>query len=311
MKRPIISIFALAVSLTAAGPLLAYQEIPPNDSPRNLFEWSAVAPIVVAVESLGEDGRYLELRVDETIRGGLPMGVTIDVDLRFANRERDRMLYPKALRLDAGVDYVVLLEPVKSRKDDKVDHFRIVRGVLGARELPLEGREPYLDALRRFVAIQETRSDSRIWQAFSEMLGETNPLLIETALAQFSKFRRGEPELLVDIRPLLDHPRPDLREGASRLIGQILIRFRDRDSIPDEEPLRIELVSRARRDDAVGVRIAATEALAGFPVETVGLVLDEIAESDPEQSVRYVAELIRLEFRRRDDSASAGTSRPD
>ncbi|NIM64085.1 MAG: hypothetical protein GTO30_21280, partial [Acidobacteria bacterium] len=35
----------------------------------NYFEWSAVAPIVVAGNSLGENGRYVEVEVWRVIRG--------------------------------------------------------------------------------------------------------------------------------------------------------------------------------------------------------------------------------------------------
>ena len=52
--------------------------------------------------------------------------------------------------------------------------------------------------------------------------------------------------------------------------------------------------------DAIEVRVAATRALSSFPPDMVDEVLERIADSDPDQHVRYTAELIRLEHRLRE-----------
>ena len=44
---------------------------------RNLYEWSAVAPIVVAAQSLGEDGKYVEVRVERVFRGEIAAGIRV------------------------------------------------------------------------------------------------------------------------------------------------------------------------------------------------------------------------------------------
>ncbi|NIS35732.1 MAG: hypothetical protein GWN73_35300, partial [Actinobacteria bacterium] len=53
------------------------------------------------------------------------------------------------------------------------------------------------------------------------MLEETNPILVDVALEQFLKFHRGDPETLLSVGPLLDHPQEDIRLHAARLIGQV------------------------------------------------------------------------------------------
>jgi hypothetical protein len=96
--------------------------------------------------------------------------------------------------------------------------------------------------------------------------------------------------------PLLDHPGPVYRAQASRLIGQVL-EFHRGEEIPDGPAVRAELIARARRDESPGVREAATRALAGFPSADVVDVLEEISADDPDQEVRYAAQLLLIELR--------------
>lgn len=289
MSKFVVAVFVLSVALL---PALAVE-----DDGRNLFEWSAVAPIIVAGTSLGEDGRYVEFRVVVALRGDPQSGDVLKIDVKYANRGRDRMMHPKPMRLDSGVDYVLLLDKMEPRKAGDAPFYRVERGVTGAREQPLEGREAFLSALARFVEIQNTGSEELGWHMFEQLLEETDPRLVETALGQFLKFHRGKPEMTSSLVPLLDHPLDELRAQSARLIGQIVDRYWEEETIPEEEMVRAELVARATRDESVPVRVAATEALGEFPRGLVDEVLDEIAESDPEQEVRYTAELIRLEHR--------------
>lgn len=294
MSRAIVLALSLALAGTV-GVALAAAPKPPEGAEgtgadgRNLFEWSGVAPIVVTGTSLGEDGHHVDFRVTASLRGDLASGDELRIDVREANRVRDRMMHPKGLKLDEGVDYVLLLETTAPG-----GKYRLVRGVYGARELPLEGREAYLEALRAFIEIQDVRSEELKWKRLTDLLGATNPLVIGTTLEEFLKFRRGEPGLLLTLLPLLDHPQPPLRGDAARLIGQIVERHRESGTPIDDETVRAELIARATRDDSVPVRVAATEALAAFPPELVDSVLVDIAESDPEQQVRYAAQLGRL-----------------
>ncbi|NIR40789.1 MAG: hypothetical protein GWO22_34135, partial [Actinobacteria bacterium] len=68
---------------------------------------------------------------------------------------------------------------------------------------------------------QDHRSETIAWSRFGRMLEETNPILVDVALEQFLKFHRGDPETLLSVGPLLDHPQEDIRLHAARLIGQV------------------------------------------------------------------------------------------
>jgi len=277
--------------------------------PRASFEWALAAPVVVAGTSLGQDGRHFDFVVSQVVRGDLRVGENVRIDVREANRERDRELDPKALRLDAGRAYVLLLEPLATpaHDDDKARRFGLVRGIDGVMELPAEGREAYLAALQRFVEIQNAGSEAVKWAALDEMLGETSPLLLGAALEQFLKFRRGTVEQAGALTPLLDHPQAEIREQAARLAEQVLERRGPTgEALPDEEPLRLSLVAHARRDGSIAVRVAATRALGAFGDMAAEEVLREVAANDPEQAVRYAAQVLLL-----DRAASGASATPD
>jgi hypothetical protein len=263
----------------------------------NLFEWSATAPIVAEGVVVGDVGKYTMVHLEIVFRGGLEAPRDVLVDVRESNRSRKYELHRKALHLEIDRIYLVLLEPSRrGRRENGEPVYSLVRGVEGARLLPAEGYEPILSAMREFVSIQDGRSDSLTWSRFSEMLEGGNPILIETALQQFVKFRRGDPELSLSVRPLLDHPSRTIRASAAELIGQIVL-MHGAESVPEEATLRAELFSAARRDPDVSVRVAACRAMAGFEDRAVAAVLQEIADSDPEQEVRYAAETLLYERR--------------
>jgi len=265
----------------------------------NLYEWSAVAPVVVTGTSLGEDGKHFDFKVLECFRGDIQAGDELRIDVRTSNRMRDRSLYPKAMRLDAGVDYVLLLEPLKGRGPKEPAMYGLERGLAGARELPLEGRDPLLDALRTFIRIQDVDSEELRWHLLGQEMDGNNVLVLGTALDLYIKFYRGEGDQVLELLPLLDHPQTELRALTAQLIGVIVDRHWGSGTIPEDEALRAELIARATRDDAIEVRVAATKALSHFPPEMVDEVLNQIADSEPDQQVRYTAELIRLEHRRK------------
>ena len=267
----------------------------------NAYEWSAVAPVVVLAENLGIHGKTHEILVDFVLRGEVEVGSVLHLNLRRTNRLRNLNADPKPLKVDIGVTYVWLLELDMRYTRPGKPVYELVRGVRGAREVPAEGQEAYLLSMRKFIAIQNMKSDNLIWASFSAMLESISPMELTTALQQFQKFRRGDPELLLSIRPLLDHPDPGIRADTARLVGQILGRHLGR-PIPEEETLVSELVSAARRDGSVDVRVAATEALDAIPQPTIVEILEEIARDDPEQLVRYTAQKMLLGRRKAAES---------
>jgi hypothetical protein len=269
--------------------------------PLDSYDWMAVAPFVVAGEPVGDHGRLVEFRVDTVLRGGVQEGEVIRVNLRRANRARNYDADPQALRLDLGRAYVLLLEPAVPTRPDSYD---LVRGTRGARELPAEGAAAHLEALRCFARVQDEQGHDEVWRELTRMIEATNPLEVDAALGQFLKFRRGEPQLLEKLLPLLDHPADSLRERVARLVGQILERHPERSAVPEED-LRNALAARARRDEVVAVRVAATDALGALAGDAVERILDEIARGDPEQEVRYAAERL-IHDRQQGRGAAAG-----
>ena len=61
-------------AVAIAGLLLSIAVQPVLASPQNIYEWAAVAPIVVTGSSLGQDGRYVDVRLDRVFRGDLEPG---------------------------------------------------------------------------------------------------------------------------------------------------------------------------------------------------------------------------------------------
>ena len=261
-------------------------------APPNLYEWVASAPLVAAAEIRNDRGKYTDFELTDVLRGAVPKGTRLMVDVKRANRDREEGR--DALRLDPDRQYLLLLRRDDRRSTAELTVYGIVRGIDGARGLPAEGAPAVLDAVRRFVAVQDRKDEIAAWKSFREMLEETNPLFLETALDLFAMFRRGDLALLPVLRPLLEHPRPDLRARTARLVGQIVER-RAEGEIPDDVGILAELYGRARRDDAVEVRVAATSALGGIVGQGPEEILREIARSDPEQAVRYEAQKLLYE----------------
>jgi hypothetical protein len=274
-------------------------------APSNLYEWLAIAPVVVVGENLGTYGKQAEFRIDSYLRGTDTGQSLIRVNVRRANRDRNRRIDKDALRFEKGLSYVLLLSPAATRKANATPVYQLVRGARGAREVPPEGGEVYLEAVRRFVEIQDRKDDVLTWREMSAMLEETNPFLIGTALDQLLKFRRGDSDLLGSVRPLLDHPSHSMRESAALLIGQILEQ-NGLEPVPDGDSLRSELLAKARRDPVAAMRVAATIALDALSGETTDAILEEIARDDPDQEVRYAAERLIYERGQAGEDAAAG-----
>jgi len=291
-------LIAALITAGAAWPLSA------SADPANYYEWIAVAPLVVTGDRAGEDGKFVEVLVRDVLRGETEPGATIRVNLRRANRDRDRLLHRHATKLQEDESYVLLLRPTEERKSKAFGAYDIVRGVDGVRALPAEGADAVLQALRMFVEIQQGGNDDS-WVRLREMLEETSPILLRTSLELHLKFRRGDIDSLPTVRPLLEHPQHEVREAAARLIEQILSKYGP-DAISEQERLQNELASRARRDPVASVRIAAIGALDRLDGDSVQTILDEIADDDPDQTVRYTAEALSYERRIRPAKAAAG-----
>ena len=273
------------------------------DKELNLFDWMGLAPIVVDVEVIDPGGKNAELAVLSVLRGDLNAGQDIFLSIRRTNRTRS--LYADQLELEEGRRYLMLLRP--AAKQGKKPTFDLVRGVEGARLVPSEGGNVLVDAATILAEIQDAKNESVTWSRMRDHLEERNPELVRTALQHHIKFRRGDADVIGTIRPLLDHPRPDLRTDCATLLAQLLERHAA-DQVPDLGVLLGELSGKARRDPAVEVRVAATRAIDRIDREGTTAILQEIAQEDPDQMVRFTAEQILYE--RRLDAAAEEDSTP-
>ena len=217
----------------------------------NLYDWMFPAEVVVAGRALDEAGKNTAVLVERVFRGDVEVGEVLQVQIKRANRERDEA--DTRLKIGAANLCLLLLKPDPPKAPDGKMSYQLVRGVYGVREVPKEGSEAVLAAADRFARVQSVNDDTLHWHSFEMMLEELNPILIQTALDQYLKFRRGVPDLAPRVRPLLQHPRPDVRESALALSGYLLQRFPPTE-FPDVKALEMDIIALARRDPAPDVR---------------------------------------------------------
>jgi hypothetical protein len=247
----------------------------------------ATAPFVIAAEIVADDGRFVRVVSRSAIKGELTVNAVALVDQRQANRDRD--VGTPALDLTKGKSYLLLLTASPRGKKEPFPVFDLVRGVRGARPLPVEGSAATIDAASRLAALQQRNNDDVLWATLPDFLEDQNPLLIDAALDLYVKFHRESVALIPVLSPLLQSPRPDVRRRAALVLGRVLQRTGATDA-PDRPEAIAELTGRARRDDDVGVRREATLALASLPDAGINETLRAIARDDPDQDVRFEAE---------------------
>lgn len=289
LERPSLRriVITAAVVWSASGEPRAVTEPPPEPVRLGLYEWMAVAPTVIAADILADDGKFVRAVTRATIKGGLSVGTVALVDLRQANRDREEGT-PR-VDLMKGRTYLVLLKASPRGKSELYPVFDLVRGVGGAKALPLEGSTATIDAVVRLAEVQERKNDDFLWATLPSFLEDANPVLVDAALDLYVKFRRENIALVSILQPLLEHPRPDFRRRAALLLGRVLGRA-EATTVPERPQLVAELTGRARRDDEVAVRRAATSALAALPDAGIDETLRAIARDDSDQDVRLEAE---------------------
>jgi len=265
----------------------------------NLYDWLSAAPVVVLARVTNDSERYDEFEALRVARGSVPTGARFLVNPHVANRER--IPNTDALRFETGDTFLLALTPSAKQKEDKLPRYDLLSGVKSARKIPNESVEPFGDAILALAEIQATHDDEKIFRAVRGLLEESNPLLVRTALELLLRYSRAEAADSARVRPLLDHPMPDIRELAARALGQILATHGGTDAQERAEVFG-ELAARARRDASAVVRVAATESVAASGAQGAEDVLREIARDDPDQSVRYVAE--RALYERRTDGTT-------
>lgn len=281
----------------------AVTEPPPEPIHLGLFEWMATAPIVVAADVLADDGKFIQAMTRQPIKGGVPAGTVLLVDLKKANRDRE--VGVRSLDLVKGHGYLLLLQASERTTHTPNPIFDLVRGMAGARELPREAPGPMLDAASRLAEIQERKNDALLWSSVPGFLEDPNPVLVDAALDLVVKFQRESQDLLPALEPLIESPRPEVRQRAVLLVGRILHRA-GAGALPERSVFVAEITGRARRDDDVEVRRTATQAIAALSDPGIDETLKTISQDDPDQNVRFEAQ--KALYERKQSRSSGGTN---
>ena len=281
------SALALAVVACAGGALLAVTEPPPEPVSLGLYDWMATAPVVIAADIVADDSKFVKAITRRAFKGALVVDGAVLVDLRRANRDRE--LGVPALDLEKGRVYLLLLQASPRGKKEPYPVFDLVRGVRGAKRLPAEGSAATIAAVARLAEVQERNDDAFLWASLPGFLEDENPVLVDAALDLYVKFHRETAALIPVVSPLLEHTRPDVRRRAALVLGRVLKRA-DSTDVPERRDVIAELSGRARRDDDVSVRRAATAAIAALQDAGIDETLHAIARDDPDQNVRFEAE---------------------
>jgi len=247
----------------------------------------ATAPLVIVADIVADDARFVRAVTRQPLKGTLVANGTLLVDLRQANRDRE--MGTRALNLEKGRGYLLLLQASPRGKKEPYPVFDLVRGVRGAKPLPVEGSDATIAAVTRLAEVQQRNNDTYLWASLPDFLEDPNPVLVDAALDLYVKFRRETATLIPILSPLLEHPRPDVRRRAVIILGRALGRP-DSAELPERPEVVAELTGRSRRDDDATVRRAATAALAALTDAGIEETLRAIAQDDPDQDVRFEAE---------------------
>jgi hypothetical protein len=256
-----------------------------------LFQRTGRAVLVVRARALSDATRRPQVLVLETLKGSYPERTRLTLVPHAEDNTRPTpWLHREVFR--KGEESVLFLEPYVDDFGRAGDShtFKVMGASQGKLDLPPEGADALLNAVRRFAGVQALGQMEAQARALRSMLREKNPFLLEAALSECRRFHMGEPQDAPDLIPLVEHARPDLRAGALALLTQIL-QGADLFAAPEFPRQRVfeAVAARARLDDDARVRSAAVKTLASFGDEAALALLENIGAADASQQVRYEA----------------------
>jgi hypothetical protein len=255
----------------------------------DLWEKSFRSELVVRATVLDGDDRLARMRVDEVLKGSY---TAAELKIVFRAANFSRKTWEEKVVFGAGQHLILFLD--RFRKNGVLqaeDHFELFRGSNGREEVPSEGEDAYLQAIRRFVAIQSIDSQLARWDASRALLSETNPFLVEAGFDQVLKFRLANASLVPVLLGHLDSETVAFRQKAVRCFGQVFeATSREAGDLPTEDHIRDLLLNKAMKDPSSDVRIEAIRALGAWQDRNLAASFRAIAAQDPSQAVRYEAE---------------------
>lgn len=298
----------LAAALTGQGGLPAHAEL----IQLSLYDKPAQSELVVRGRVRRGDLRLADVAVEEVLKGNYDRS-ELSVVFRLDNFTRKLWEDKVVFRSDEPV--LLFLKPFEKESGGQphAERFTLVRGTQGKVELPAEGAEAILEAVRRFIRVQAQTDIAQTGQDLRAFLSARNPLVVEAGLQQVHRLRLAEPRTVRALLPLTEHPVPDFRRGALRILAQV---FEDQNRagevLAEEDHMVALVLSRAREDEDVEVRAEAVRTLEARGKRDVLAALEKIAREDPTQQVRFQAELAAYELTRsrpRADSSGPPPSR--
>jgi hypothetical protein len=264
-----------------------------------LYQRTGRASLVVRVRALSDSTRRPQVLVLETMKGTYPVRTRLTVVPHFEDNARPTPWLRREV-FRKGEESVLFLERYVDDfgRPGDAQTFRVMGASQGKLDVPPEGADAVLTAVRRFAAVQALGQMEAQARALREMLREKNPYLLEAALSECRRFHMGEPQDAPQLIPLVEHERPDLRAGALGLLTQIL-QGADPSGAPDFPRQRIfeAVAARARLDEDPRVRSAAVKTLASFGDEPALALLEDIGTADASQHVRYEAMVAARQLR--------------
>lgn len=290
----------LGCAVLAGLPALAVGSAGPEP---NLYERIASGPLVVHGRFVLA-GRRASIDVLEVLKGAYA-APRLQVSFRSDNFNRTPGS-PK-ISFQTGDDSILVLEPEKDDEDrlKAPDRFVLAGGSRGKIDVPAEGGPALLEAARRIAAIQKIRDQADVWEAEKNLIRDSNPYLVSVGFDEILKFRLGDESL---VTPLIDHlggPRPEYRNQALRVLGQIFAKQRRTSrTLPSADLLAQECLARATGDELAETRAEAVRALRELQRPELIDPLKRLASTDPSQIVRYEAECALNELKSISPSAS-------
>ena len=282
------------LALFLLSPTDAIAQFGPVPEELNLFQLVARSELVAHVRVRSGSLKFAIVEVQEALKGTAPFPV---LRIAFRDFNLSRSSGEELIVFPDGQEEVLFLVPhgrnarrQKVREKNK-DLYTLYRGRQGRLTVPGEGPGVLMQAIRRLSEVSRLDPASQA-EALEGLLGGSNPLLLQTALAEIERLRATRPALFPRLIALLASSSARLRVVSLRVMAQIFASARIEDESLDSARAALAAVlERARNDPDETVRAQAVASMAVWPErEDVQRDLKTIAGTDPAQAVRYEAE---------------------
>lgn len=294
------------VGLALVAPLLAWTWGLAEVTPLTLYQKTARASLVVRARATSDSTRRPIMEVLRVFKGAYGKPRLVIVPFRREEVGEKMWLRPEVFR--AGREYLLFLSPYDPFRDDD-DFFTedetppsagdgslfvVLNAQRGVLELPAEGREALFQAVERFARITVMLDYDAQCRELRALLSEPNPIMVEAGLRQVAEYRLAQAADAEALVSLLDSSRPAFRSGAVKILGQLSAE----PALGPQESQRIRgrIVSAALGDTVPQVRVEAVRALGRLGGDQARDLLARISRDDPDQEVRYLAEILLAEM---------------